>query len=218
MWILLSHKLDIHTPSYNLGPGLEIRPYKLIARGDSSSSYIIQLYNHLGTHVDAPRHFDEKGRAVADYSPGELVFTRPRLVDIPKGVDEPITAEEMRRIRDGILDADLLMIRTGIQRIRETEVEAFSREGPYLTPEAARFIADELPHLRALGIDAVSISSPKHREEGRESHRTLLKDRDFLIIEDMNLKDKPANIKQVILSPLMVIGVDSSPCVVWAEI
>ena len=218
MWILLSHEISIKTPSYNLGPGLEIRPYKLIARGDSSNSYIIQLYNHLGTHVDAPRHFDENGRAIVSYSPEELVFKSPALIDIPKDVDEPISADDLRMARGRLSNVDLLMIRTGIQRIREENPEVFAREGPYLTPEAARFIVDELPDLKALGVDAISISSPKHRTEGREAHRILLRNRNFLILEDMNLQDKPSNIKQVIVSPLMIAGIDSSPCVVWAEI
>ncbi len=218
MWILLSHKISIDTPSYNMGPSLEIRPYKLIARGDSSNSYIIQFYNHLGTHVDAPRHFDENGRAIADYTQEELVFKKPKLIDIPKDIDEPITAENLRSIQDELSNVDLLMIRTGIQRIREEKSESFAREGPYLTPEAARFIVDELPNLRALGVDAISISSPKHRTEGREAHRILLRNRNFLIIEDMNLQNKPTNIKQVIIAPLMIIGIDSAPCIVLAEI
>ena len=218
MWILLSHRIGAFTPSYNMGPGIVIKPYKLIARGESSNSYILQLYNHLGTHVDAPRHFDERGRAIADYSPEELVFSRPRLVDIPKRVDEPITRRDLEILADKLEGVDMLLIRTGIEAIRDSDVRAFACSGPYLSAEAASMIRNELTSVRALGIDSISISSPRHRAEGREAHRILLQGRDFLIVEDMNLANKPNNLKRVIISPLMVEGVDSAPCTVWAEI
>ena len=138
MWLLLSHKLSIFTPSYNLGPSLIIKPYKLIARGESSNSYLLELYNHLGTHVDAPRHFDEHGRAIADYSPEELIFKNPKLVDIPKGFDDPITRKELEETVDGSDRVDLLLIRTGIEEVREVDRESFARRGPYLSADAAR--------------------------------------------------------------------------------
>ena len=64
----------------------------------------------------------------------------------------------------------------------------------------------------------ISISSPLNRQEGREAHRKLLSGRNFLIIEDMDLMNKPTNIKRIILSPIMFEEADSSPCTVWAEI
>jgi len=218
MWILLSHVITTSTPSYNLGPSIEIEPYKLIARGDSSNSYLIKLYNHLGTHVDSPRHFDERGRAITDYKPEELIFTKPVLIDITKKAGEGITREDLKLVKSEIEGADALLIRTGVQKLRDEDPITFACDGVYLTPEAAEYIVEELNNLRALGLDAISISSPKHREEGRKSHKKLLTGRDFLIIEDMNLMGKPKNLKQLIISPIMIEGIDSSPCTVWAEI
>lgn len=140
------------------------------------------------------------------------------MVDIPKGVGELITADELRSLYGEIRDADLLMIRTGFQRFRESDVETFSRRGPCLSDGAARYIVEELPKLRAVGVDAISISSPMRREEGRAAHRTLLVGRDFLIIEDMDLMDKPSNIRRVFVMPLLIEGVDSAPCMVLAEV
>jgi arylformamidase len=64
----------------------------------------------------------------------------------------------------------------------------------------------------------ISISSPIHRDEGRRAHRELLSRDDFLIIEDMDLMEKPREIRRLILAPLMVEIMDSSPCLVLAEI
>lgn len=218
MWIFLSHKLSTATPSYGNGPGMKIGEYKSIRKGDSSNSFIIELYNHLGTHVDAPYHFDPAGRRIADFTPDELIFTKPLLIDIPKGVGEPITGEELEAEEERIGRADILLIRTGFQRMRIENPELFANKGPYLSVDAASLIRERFNNLRALGVDAISISSPSNREEGREAHRKLLVGRDFLIIEDMDLMNKPTNIKKIILSPIMFSEVDSSPCTVWAEV
>ena len=115
MWILLSHKLSTKTPSYANGPQMKITPYKSIKRGDSSNSYIIEIYNHLGTHVDAPNHFDSAGKKISDYNPEELIFENPLLIDIPKESGEPILMEELREMSNMLRKADILLIRTGFQ-------------------------------------------------------------------------------------------------------
>lgn len=218
MLVLLSHKLSLSTPSYAGGPGLSIKPLKQISKGDSSNSYILEIPNHLGTHVDASRHFDQDGRAVADYELSELVFTKPVLLDIPKGESQLIYSEDLRPYKELARDADMLLIRTGFQALRSSNPEVYCMHGPGLSSDAARFIVSELPSLRAIGVDLISISSPDHRDEGRMAHRILLKGRDFLIVEDMNLsilKDSP---KRVVVIPLFVEGIDSSPCTVIAEL
>ncbi|MEM0441049.1 MAG: cyclase family protein [Candidatus Caldarchaeum sp.] len=217
MWIFLSHKLSTSTPSYDDGPRLETTPVKQIARGDSSNTYFIKMLNHLGTHVDAPNHFDREGRPIASYTAEELVFEKPLFIEITKSVGEVIKAEDIQSHEAEIADSDLLLIRTGIQRFRESNPEAFMKRGVCLSVEAAEFLR-KFKRLRALGVDAISISSPLMREVGREAHRRLLMGRSFLIIEDMDLLGKPTRLKKVIVAPLMVEGVDSSPCTVLAEV
>lgn len=216
--LLLSHKISVATPSYAGGPRLRISPLKQISKGDSSNSYILELPNHLGTHVDAPRHFDPEGRSIADYDITSLIFTKPVLLDIPKDESQLIYSDDIRRYRMIIKDADMLLIRTGFQRFRSSDPEKYSMHGPALSSDAARFIADELPSVRALGIDTISISSPDHREDGRLAHRILLKGRDFLIVEDMDLSALNESPRKIIIVPLFIEGIDSSPCVVIAEV
>ncbi|MEM4495053.1 MAG: cyclase family protein [Candidatus Caldarchaeum sp.] len=217
MWIYLSHVLTRYSPCYDDGPRPEFTPDKQIAKGDSSNTFFIKLLNHIGTHVDAPYHFDPHGRKISSYKAEELVFEKPLLIDVDKEVGELITASDLERHGKPLQHSDLLLIRTGFQRYREKDPEAYMKRGPCLSAEAASFLRQFI-NLRALGVDMISISSPMRREEGREAHRRLLVGRSFLIIEDMDLIGKPNVFKRVVVAPLIVDEVDSAPCTVLAEV
>jgi kynurenine formamidase len=217
MWIYLSHRLSESTPSYGGGPGLTIKPFKQIMRGDSNNSYIVTLFNHLGTHVDAPKHFSVTGRSISTYRPEELFFSSPAMLDVPKEVGELLGRDDLSSHDWIIAGADLLLVRTGFQRYRMEEPETYAGRGPCLTADAARYLRG-FPRLRAVGFDTISISSPLHREEGRAAHRELLVEGGVLIVEDMDLMGKPRTLKKVLVIPLMVEGVDSAPCTVLAEV
>jgi len=217
MWVMLSHKLSSTTPCYDDGPRLEVQPVKQIAQGDSSNTFFLKLYNHLGTHVDAPNHFDVEGRKIHSYTAEELVFEKPTLADIPKNSGELIQDTDLHPFEHLLHKTDILLIRTGFQRFRDTDPMTYMRRGPCLSAEAAGYLR-KFSNLRALGIDTISISSPLLREVGREAHRLLLKGRSFLIVEDMDLLGKPLDYKRVVIAPLLVEEVDSAPCTVLAEV
>lgn len=218
MFVLLSHKLSTATPAYAGGPGLTLKPLKQITKGDSSNSYLIEMPNHLGTHVDASRHFDPSGRPIADYGIESLIFRRPLLLNIPKQDSELIMAEELEAHEDRIVEADILLIKTGFQKYRLSDPERYSMHNPGLSSNAAGYIVKNFPRLRALGLDTISLSSVDHREEGRLSHKILLSGRDFFIIEDMDLSKLTESPKTVIVVPFFIEGIDSAPCVVLAEV
>ncbi|MEM0090041.1 MAG: cyclase family protein [Nitrososphaerota archaeon] len=218
MFVLLSHKLSTSTPAYAGGPNLVLKPLKQITKGDSSNSYIIEMPNHLGTHVDAPRHFDPSGRSIADYGIESLIFRKPLLLNIPKRDSELIMAEELEAHKDRIAEADILLIKTGFQKFRLSDPERYSMHNPGFSSNAASYIVKNFPKLRALGLDTASLSSVDHREDGRLSHKILLSGRDFFIIEDMDLSKLSESPKTIMVIPLFIEGIDSAPCVVLAEI
>ncbi len=218
MFVLLSHKLSTATPVYARGPSLTLKPLKQISKGDSSNSYLIEIPNHLGTHVDAPRHFDPSGRSIADYGIESLTFKKPLLLNIPKQDSELIMAEDLERHEDKIIEADILLIKTGFQRFRSSDPQRYSMHNPGLSSNAASYVVKNFPNLRALGLDTISLSSVDHREDGRLSHKILLSGRDFFIIEDMDLSKLTESPKMVMVVPLFIEGIDSAPCVVIAEV
>src|SRR5438094_29985 len=96
MLALLSHHLSTSTPGFAGEGRLHITALKEISTGGSSNNYSIEMPCHLGTHVDAPRHFSDSGRPIASFRPDDLVFERPSLLDIPLGSEDKIIRPERR--------------------------------------------------------------------------------------------------------------------------
>ncbi len=215
MITLLSHHLSENTPAFAGGPPMKIQGLKEIENGDSSNSYIVTMQNHLGTHIDAPRHFDPNGKPITSFPIDSFIFTKPKLIDLPKGPLGSIEVSDLEPLRDKISVADILLIRTGFQKYR-SDTKKYSYTNPSITIEAAKYLTT-FSNLRAMGLDTISAACPERREEGRATHRLLLKDRDFFIVEDMDLKQYPTDCKRMLLIPIFIEGIDSSPCTVLAE-
>ena len=220
---ILSYLIDENTPVYGSTPKPKITPYRRICQGDSSNTYILTIHNHTGTHVDAPRHFIPDGRPISDYSLDELVFNNPLLMDCPKDLGELI---ELGDILAQKLDSvDCLLLRTGFGRFREKKQELYRTQNPGIAPEVIRWLREDFPAIRCIGIDGISISGFQHRELGRETHIAAFIKREglgkpLLLIEDMNLGELLLGdtIKRVIIVPWQVLGVDSAPCIVLAAV
>jgi len=91
-------------------------------------------------------------------------------------------------------------------------------KGPGIDPSLGILLRKEYPSIRAIGFDWISLSSYTNRELGREAHRIFLDPRKegnpILVIEDMFLPWNMENLKQVLVAPLRVDGIDSSPCTI----
>ena len=220
---ILSYPIDENTPIYGSTPKPTINPYRRVSKGDSSNSYIITIHNHTGTHVDAPRHFIPDGRPISDYSFDELIFNNPLLIECLKAPGEQIELGDISTQKlEGV---DCLLLRTGFGRFRDRNQEIYCAHNPGIMPEVIFRIRKEFPEIRCIGIDSISISGFQHRELGREAHIAAFIKREgfgkpLLFVEDMNLEVLlPGDtIKRVIIVPWHILGIDSAPCVVQAEV
>jgi kynurenine formamidase len=214
-YILLSYILSEKTPLYPGTPRLSLRHIRQIREKDTCNTAWISLSNHAGTHIDAPKHFWERGLSISDYGIGEFIFSSPLLINCPKQDGELISPQDLKRRL--IKNCDLLLIRTGFYKYRGKDKYCF--RNPALSPETAMWLRMNYPDIRAIGVDCISISSFVHRELGHKTHRILLQNNVFkgqpvLLIEDMNLSADLKALGEVIVAPLYVAGIDSVPCTV----
>jgi kynurenine formamidase len=212
-WIFLSHILSAQTPAYGGGQGLGIETARSITSGDSSNSVTLMFSNHLGTHVDAPRHFVADGKTVDAYDAKDWIFTKVFLVDIPANEGEVVDIQKVEIALANCNDADLLLLRTGFENRRGGA--SYWAASPGFDPRLSAYLSRRLPSLSAIGMDTISISSMKHREMGREVHREFL-GAGVRIFEDMALANAQSadNLEQVIAMPLRFDNADGSPCTV----
>jgi kynurenine formamidase len=110
--------------------------------------------------------------------------------------------------------ADLAMFRFGYGRVRREEAKRYSERCPGFGVESARWLREQLPRLRAMGMDVPSVATIAHLDETMRAHNELLggAGRRFLIIEEMNLEADLTGLREVRVNPWLVSGMDSGPC------
>src|SRR5438046_1557062 len=69
-------------PVYEGDPGVEIKAWSALAKGDSSNVSALSFGAHTGTHVDAPAHFIEGARRI-DALSLETLIGPARVIRVP---------------------------------------------------------------------------------------------------------------------------------------
>lgn len=168
------------------------------------------LGTHTGTHVDAPRHFVERGRTI-DTFPPELMMGPAGILDLMPGVPrkeyglpEVRAALQRRRVLPRML------VRFGWSR-RYGRADYYTK-APFLSLESCRWLADR--GVRLLGLDTPSVDCHDHGwRSGNDApnHRELL-GRGLFLVESLNNLDRLSG-KAVTLMvfPLNITGADGSP-------
>tara|TARA_B100002051_G_C16606922_1_gene571080 strand:+ start:51 stop:716 length:666 start_codon:yes stop_codon:yes gene_type:complete len=216
---LLSHFLDKNTPTYGNRDNLFIDEVSQISKGDSanSSSWNFST-NHIGTHIDAPSHFFEKGKTITDFKNSYWYSQKCYMIDIP--CKNGILINFTKLFLDIPKDTEVLLIRTGYENYRNSE--KYWNDNPGLSSELCNYLKDNFCTLRIVGFDFISLTSWNYRDEGKKAHRILLgssNNRDSVcIIEDMHLADVTYDIHNLVIAPIFVESSNASPVTVFANI
>lgn len=222
MFVFLSFPLGEKTPTFADNPPVKFTQMSSIARGDIANFFNVETINHNGTHIDAPLHFNNNGKAISELALEEFIFERPVVVDWPKGDGELITAADMEAISPQVEDADLLLLRTGFGQWRDQDPVRYGKRNPGFDGSAGQYMLDHFPSLRAIGMDLPSAASAVHMKEGFDFHQVVLGtrggDRYILILEDCHLHQDLSGLKRVIVAPLILEGLDAAPCTILGEI
>lgn len=110
---LLSYPLDIKDPGFPGEPTLTFESSTSIAEGDVYNSAIIHLFNHFGTHFDAPKHFNPNGLSISELPLSTFIYEKPLLVDIPKAPGTLIEPEDLAPFLTQMQQADSLLFVRG---------------------------------------------------------------------------------------------------------
>lgn len=205
----LSHE---HTPGMFTHPGLpgpEWEAYKTRQDYEQASGTTFQIdricmVGNTGTYLDSPFHRFADGGDLATISLGAVVDVPVFLVDARReravGVDTVATA-----IADEDVTGAAVLFRTGGDQY--WGAEEYAVDAPYLTAEAADWLAQHRPAL--VGIDAVNIDDLA--DLARPVHTRLLGD-DVLILEHLTgLGGVPARSARLHAAPLAWHGVGTWP-------
>jgi arylformamidase len=170
----------------------------------------VNMWSHVGTHMEAPFHYQEDGMDIADV-PLQQVVGECLLIDFSdKGVAESISLAELQARCQGLGKGDILFVRTGLDHNYRTER---SHDRPYFSEEAIRWLAQDV-QIACLGVDCSGI---EERTQPRQPNHKMLFDHGIPLIEHLaHLDQIPVERFYVAAVPLRLHGVDASPLSVIA--
>jgi arylformamidase len=176
--------------------------------GEPITATQIEMYSHVGTHIESPRHLYRLGRTLDTY-PLDRFIGPGRAFDLTGNMAGPVGVAELTERAAGLEPDSFVLLRLG------NSIEAGTQDGPhaYLSDEAAQWLVER--GVRGVGVDT---STPdKHVSERANRfdlpvHRILFA-ADVLIIENLGgqLADACGRSFSVHAVPLHIPGSDSSP-------
>jgi len=178
-----------------------------------SESFTFAMINHLGTHIDFPKHFIRGGKSIDDFSPDFWAGHVAKVIECAKGPNDMISREDFEALT---LDEDVtvLLVKTGFEQFRGEQL--YWEENPGFAVDVATLLRSRFPQIKILGMDVISLSGFQNRPVGKLAHLEFLGSEDpILLLEDMCLENvTEGDVLDIQIAPLNIAGADGSPCTV----
>lgn len=223
MLLELSHKYASNIPTFPGNPSIEFLSDARTKKGDAWNATTIRLPLHNGTHVDAPFHFHQSGQTIDQIPIDDFYYTCPILIECPAGEGELLGTELLANQMNKVYKADLLLFHTGYGELRQNQPAIYAGNFPSLSLELAQLLRTELPRLKGIAIDVLSVESIHGYKNKNIVHHTLLSDiypqRPLLLFEDVHTGLLSGKICRAIYAfPLRLEGLDASPVAIVADV
>jgi arylformamidase len=191
----VSFPISSQTPVYAGDPNVKIEVAHSIQKGDHANVTSLCCGAHTATHVDAPNHFIEGTRKIHELELEKLIGNC-RVVRI----DDSVTAIAPEHLGN-LETVERILFKTRNSQFWNAPGEGFRQDFTYISPEAARVLADA--NLKLVGIDYLSVE--KFGSEDFATHITLL-EKEIVIVEGLDLREVPAGDYEIICLPLKIIS------------
>lgn len=211
MWI------DLTQPFHPAMPHSESLPdpeFETLSRVETDGANV-QWYGaptHVGTHVDAPRHFVPGGATIDELAPDRFAGDGV-VLDLARDEPGEISLAAVREAADaagGVTAGDIVAIHTGWGD-RFDDAHEYQRY-PWLAPAVADWLLDH--EVKLLAVDTISPDRPRAmRPAGWDAyplHRTLLPE-GVLIAEHLHLAAVAGDRLEIVGVPLKLRGGDGAP-------
>jgi arylformamidase len=183
-------------------PPVELSRTSKIEEGADANVSHLRMSVHTGTHIDAPRHFLEKGGMVEDI-PIDLLFGRAYVLHLPDEVD--LITQDMVENSTIPPRTKRVLFRTRNSEIWKSSRKTFFRNFVALAPDAAEYLIKR--GVKLVGIDYLSIA-PFDRPA--PTHKILL-EAGVVILEGLDLSSVDQGRYTLYCLPIKLAGVEGAP-------
>lgn len=182
-------------------PPIEMNRLSSIAEGANSNVTRLAAGVHVGTHVDAPRHFIDGGAGV-EQLPLEPLIGEALVVALPEV--EIIDGESLAAA--GIpADVQRLLFKTRNSEIWQKEGAGFQKDYVAIEESGARWLVER--GIQLVGVDYLSVAP---WGDSVPTHRRLLQ-AEVVIVEGLNLSGVAPGRYQLYCLPIKLVGSDGAP-------
>jgi arylformamidase len=212
-WCDLTHSFSQHAPRLAIFPPPIVSKFASMPENPANVSRLDTVV-HVGTHVDAPRHFYADGPGMdevpLDRLVGAGVVASMRLPEFGE-----ISARDLEAVTPAIREGDILAICTGWEK--QWETDGWNRH-PCLTQDAADWLVSK--KIRLFAIDT---PTPDLATERRDAdfdfpiHCTLLKHGVLISEQVANLERLAGSRVEFMFCPVPILGSDGAPARVLAR-
>lgn len=168
-------------------------------QGDAVNLTTMTVSAHMGTHVDAPSHFDIDGGTMSQVAL-DVYWGRAQVVTVEKAVGALVPAD-FAHVDFSL--APRLLVNSGYA---ERDHTVFHHDFVYPAPELAAFLGER--GIVLYGADAPSMDAVDSK--GLVGHHALLR-HGIGILEGLDLRNAADGVYDFVALPLKIMGGDGSP-------
>ena len=156
----------------------------------------LQTSTHIGTHIDAPFHYDDQGLKTHEL-PLDVYLSKAQVMDV-SGLKK-ISLADFKPLESGVT---ALLLKTGSWKERSK----FPEKWPVFDESIAQWLADK--GIRLLGVDVPSVDPETSKE--LPMHQAMNRYQRF-ILEGIVLDDAAEGVYRLAALPLKIKGGEGSP-------
>jgi len=171
-----------------------------IAKGDECNLSQISSSAHIGTHMDAPRHFLKDGHGI-ETMPVDATIGPARVIAIHDPDLIRIAELEPHQLKRG--ERVLFKTRNSSHVWKTSE---FQKKFVHIPQDTARYLGK--CGVQTVGVDYLSVGG--FETDSAETHQALL-EAGIWIIEGLNLENVEPGNYELICLPLKLVGSDGAP-------
>jgi arylformamidase len=198
----ISLTISPNLPTWPGDPALELELIESMDKGAEANVTRLSAAVHLGTHVDAPRHFLKDGRTVESL-PLDVLTGPCYVVQLPDGI-EAITAEVLERT-EITKDMKRVLFGTSNSHWWAKDETNFQTDFVAITEDGAEWLVER--GIQLVGVDYLSVAP---YEETAPTHTVLLK-AGVIIVEGLNLSKIMRGFYDLYCLPLKIADSDGAP-------
>jgi kynurenine formamidase len=186
-----------------------VNSYHTIKDDGYNLSQVI-ISSHVGTHIDAPKHFLENGKSLDKFSLSDLIKKAILLDFSHKKAKELITRDEIEQYDKKIKTGTAVLIRTDWSKTFPSH--EFGYDGPNISTEAVEYLVEK--NISILGVEPPTLNW----EDNPNSHKKLLA-AEILLVEGLANLDRIKTENFMFYAiPLNIKNIDGFPVRAFAEV